>query len=259
MRAWWTPRTASRSLASLPKDWQNPSVAGTSDSQGIIRIPAMMPGPFNFGMIGEEGYARWWSDACNSEWTRFQKADRFGFQRNFDGLGFDMKPGMAAVTIRAFIAATIRGRVLDPDGKPVAGATVAPALTGSGNSLTGDTRFSVETDRNGAFTMRLPASGEIAYNPVAHDGKSRSGVSGQWHLARRRSDEARRGDGERDLEPDPSRDCPRPSSERRRPTCRSGRRGSARGRGRQDGESLLRPDHHDRSRWDVRASVHPSG
>ncbi len=155
----------------LLKDWQNPSVAGTSDNQGIIRIPAMMPGPFNFGMIGAEGYARWWSDACNSEWTRFQKADRFGFQRNFDGLGFDMKPGMAAVTIRAEKAATIRGRVLDPSGKPVAGATVAPALTGSGNSLTGDTRFSVETDKDGAFTMSLPASGEIAYNLVAHDGK----------------------------------------------------------------------------------------
>ena len=149
----------------------NPSVVGTSDSQGIIRIPAMMPGPFNFGMIGAEGYARWWSDACKSEWTRGQQADRFGFQRNFDGLDFDMKPGMPAVTIRAEKAATVRGRVLDPSGKPVAGATVAPALTGSGNSLTGDTRFSVETDRNGAFTMRLPASGEIAYNLVAHDGK----------------------------------------------------------------------------------------
>ena len=155
----------------LLKDWRNPSVAGTSDNQGIIRIPAMMPGPFDFGMIDAEGYARWWSDACKSEWARFQKADRFGFQRNFDGLDFDLKPGMPAVTIRAEKAATIRGRVLDPSGKPVAGATVAPALTGSGNSLTGDTRFSVETDQNGAFTMRLPASGEIAYNLVAHDGK----------------------------------------------------------------------------------------
>jgi hypothetical protein len=78
---------------------------------------------------------------------------------------------MLPVTIHAEKAVTIRGRVLDPSGKPVAGATVAPALTGSGNSLTGDTRFSVETDQHGAFTMRRPASGEIAYNLVAHDGK----------------------------------------------------------------------------------------
>jgi protocatechuate 3,4-dioxygenase beta subunit len=153
------------------KDWRNPSVAGTSDSEGIIRIPAMMPGRFAFGMIQAKGYARWWSDACLSEWTRFEKANRFGFQRNLDGLDFDMRPGMAPVTIHAEKAATIRGRVLAPDGKPVAGATVAPALTGSGNSLTGDTRFSVETNRDGSFTMRLPASGEIAYNLVAHDGQ----------------------------------------------------------------------------------------
>ncbi len=153
------------------KDWQNPSVAGKSDEKGVLRIPDMMPGPFSFDMIQADGYARWWSDACRSEWGRFHKADRFGFQRNLDGLDFEMNPGMPPVTIHVEKAATIRGRVLDPSGRPVAGATVAPALTGSGNSLTGDTRFSVETDANGAFTMQLPASGAIAYNLIAHDGK----------------------------------------------------------------------------------------
>jgi len=153
------------------KDWQNPVIAGTSDAEGTLRIPDMMPGRFSFDMIESEVYARWWSDACLSEWTRYQKAYRFGFQRNLDGLDFDMQPGMAPVTIHAERAATIRGVVLDPDGKPVAGATAAPALTGSGNSLTGDTRFSVETGKDGAFTMRLPASGAIEYNLVAHDGK----------------------------------------------------------------------------------------
>jgi hypothetical protein len=153
------------------KDWRNPSVAGTSDARGILKIPAMMPGAFSFGMVQAAGYARWWSDSCLHEWTRFQKADRFGFQRNLDGLDFEIKPGMPPVTIHVEKAVTIRGRVVDPSGEPIAGATVAPALTGSGNSLTGDTRFSVETDQKGAFTMRLPASGEIAYNLVAHDGK----------------------------------------------------------------------------------------
>ncbi|MGA2229640.1 MAG: hypothetical protein ABSH22_01830 [Tepidisphaeraceae bacterium] len=61
----------------------------------------------------------------------------------------------------------------DPDGKPVAGATVAPALTGSGNSLTGDTRFSVASAPDGTFDMRLPASGDGQYNLVAHDGAYR--------------------------------------------------------------------------------------
>ncbi len=78
---------------------------------------------------------------------------------------------MEPVTIALERAVKITGKVLDPDGKPVAGATVAPALTGTGNSLTGDTRFSVQTDKDGRFTMTLPASGGRQYNLVAHDGK----------------------------------------------------------------------------------------
>jgi hypothetical protein len=74
------------------------------------------------------------------------------------------------VTITLEPAVKITGAVRDPDGKPVAGATVAPALTGTGNSLTGDTRFSVKTDEQGRFEMSLPASGEHEYNLVAHDG-----------------------------------------------------------------------------------------
>jgi hypothetical protein len=65
----------------------------------------------------------------------------------------------------------VTGKVLDPDGKPVAGATVAPALTGTGNSLTGDTRFSVKTDKDGGFRVVLPASGDREYNLIAHDGE----------------------------------------------------------------------------------------
>ena len=65
----------------------------------------------------------------------------------------------------------IRGRVVDPDGNPVAGATAAAALTGSGNSLTGDDRFSVTTGADGTFEMELPASNGAEYNLMAHDGK----------------------------------------------------------------------------------------
>src|SRR4051812_21607083 len=67
------------------------------------------------------------------------------------------------------------GGVHDPDGKPVAGATVAAAHTGTGNSITGDTRFSVLTGKDGAFLITLPASGNVKYNLEAHDG-----AHGQW-------------------------------------------------------------------------------
>jgi len=109
--------------------------------------------------------------------TRKQIVDpKTGWQRNFDSLDFDLSPDMEPVTIEVERAVKITGRVVDPDGKPVAGATAAPARSGSGNSLTGDTRFSVE-DRQGRHVSQclLPASNVCEYNLVAHDGKY-----GQW-------------------------------------------------------------------------------
>jgi protocatechuate 3,4-dioxygenase beta subunit len=70
---------------------------------------------------------------------------------------------------------TVTGRVIDPDGKPVADATVTPVLSGTGNSLTGDTRFSVQTREDSRFEVVLPASDRRDYNLIAHDCKY-----GQW-------------------------------------------------------------------------------
>ena len=163
-------RTGAPVAGFLIEDWRNKTLSGTSNADGIFTIPSMLPGRFGFGPLRDETFARWWSDACVSEFARYQAAASHGFQRNFDRLEFDLTPGMAPVTIQLEPAAVVRGVVLDPDGKPVAGATVAPALTGTGNSLTGDTRFSVTTDAAGKFTTRLPASGKITYNLIAHDG-----------------------------------------------------------------------------------------
>jgi protocatechuate 3,4-dioxygenase beta subunit len=154
--------------------WQHQGIEGRSREDGTVTIPDMLPGPFNF-QVEVSGYARWWSDEAASEWSRRQIDGPRGWQRNFDHLDFDLKPGMASVTIAVEPGVTVTGRVLDPDGQPVAGATVAPALTGTGNSLTGDTRFSVQTDHDGRFTVLLPASGPREYNLVAHDGPY-----GQW-------------------------------------------------------------------------------
>lgn len=78
---------------------------------------------------------------------------------------------MEPVTILVEPGAKFSGRVLDPEGSPVEGATVAPARTGSGNSLTGDTRFSVKTDAEGRFQSIMPAGKLFQYNLVAHDGE----------------------------------------------------------------------------------------
>ena len=165
---------------------KHPKVEGISDAKGQIAIPGMSPGEFRFKVTGRErmdayrkkvrvarrydanGYARWWSEQCVSERQRFYEY-KSGWQRNFDYLDFDIRANMPLVTIKVEKAVRIRGKVVDPDGKPVAGATVAPA-NGRTNSITGDTRYSYVTKEDGSFEAILPASKKSKYNLIAHDG-----------------------------------------------------------------------------------------
>ncbi len=164
-------------------NWRLEGVEGTSNAEGLLEIPGMFPGTFEFNVTAKGSdrrrdsvagkYARWWSPDATREHQRKQ-IEPAVFQRNFDELEFElrrMKTEMEPVTIEIEPCAIVRGRVIDPNGKPVAGATVAPAKTGSGNSLTGDTRFSYTTKEDGTFEAKLPASGGMVYNLVAHDGK----------------------------------------------------------------------------------------
>jgi hypothetical protein len=150
--------------------WQKKKLNARSGADGTIVIGELLPGRFEFD-VEAKGYTRWWSAKAMSEWNRKSIDDRkLNWQRNFDYLDFDLSPAMDPVTVVLEKAVRIRGRVVDPDGNPVAGATAAPALTGSGNSLTGDARFSVTTGPDGKFEMELPAGNGAEYNLVAHDG-----------------------------------------------------------------------------------------
>lgn len=155
-------------------NYERKELEGRSDAGGNLRIEGIPPGVMRF-KVEAKGYTRWWSNACASEWSRWKIDERTGWQRNFDYPDFDIKESMAPVTIVVERGVKVTGRILDPDGKPVAGATAAPAKTGSGNSLTGDTRFSVKSKADGTFEMLLPASHDCQYNLVAHDG-----VYSQW-------------------------------------------------------------------------------
>lgn len=161
--------------------WQHTGIEGTSNAEGLIEIDGMSPGEFEF-MVTAVGvdrmrssvagkYARWWSDAALHEHQRKEAVTEGQFTRNLDDLAFNIQPGEEPVEIFLEPAVTITGQVVDPNGNPVEGATVAPAKTGSGNSLTGDTRYSYETDAEGKFTMVLPASRHVKYNLIVHDGK----------------------------------------------------------------------------------------
>ena len=151
--------------------WPQKGIDAKSGDDGHIEFTGLHPGPLEF-QVEAKGYARWWSEQAIKPWQKKVVMPGEKFQRNFDSLDLQIERGMQPVTVELEKAVTITGVALDPDGKPVAGATVAPAKTGSGNSLTGDTRFSVTTKKDGTFTMLLPASGEgIKYNLVVHDGK----------------------------------------------------------------------------------------
>ncbi|MCO6047613.1 carboxypeptidase regulatory-like domain-containing protein [Aeoliella sp. ICT_H6.2] len=168
-------------------NWRHQGIEGTSGADGMLEIPGMFPGAFAFQVTAKGAdrtrdacagdYARWWSPDALKDHQR--KSIQPGeFQRNLDDLDFDLdgvSGPLEPVTIFVEKCAIVRGRVVDPDGKPVADATVAPAKTGSGNSLTGDTRYSYTTAEDGTFEAKLPASGGAVYNLVAHDGKY-----GEW-------------------------------------------------------------------------------
>lgn len=146
-----------------------------SDENGHITITGMLPGISRFGLDArKQGYCRWWSPQAQTKVDQLL-IEPSGWQRNFDGLHFLLAESSEPVEIVLEKGVTIRGTVKDPNGQPVAGATVTAARTGSGNSLAGDTRFSFLSDQGGAFEMLLPASNGAEYNLVVHDGKF-----GEW-------------------------------------------------------------------------------
>ncbi|HEV7279670.1 MAG TPA: carboxypeptidase regulatory-like domain-containing protein [Pirellulaceae bacterium] len=170
--------------------WRPPYLMARSDADGKIVFDGLIPGPIEFNCGGGEEvkipvpgpyyehgpFGRWWSPDAAEEWHRYMIDDEAtGWQRNFDDLAFDLELGMKPVTIVVEQGVTVTGRVTDPEGRPVEGATVAPARTGSGNSLTGDTRYSVKTEKDGTYRVVLPASGKATYNLTVHDGEY-----GQW-------------------------------------------------------------------------------
>ena len=177
--------------------WKEPKVTAISDADGKIVIEGLKPGKMEFSVgsekivhqpsgrtyYGHGKLGRWWSPEASKAWQRRTVAkdlgikglprdfdDQRNWQRNFDGLEFNIRKKMKPVRIMVEQGVTFRGHVYDPDGKPVSGATVAPAKTGSGNSLTGDTRYSVLTKDDGSYEVVMPAGNSFEYNLIAHDG-----------------------------------------------------------------------------------------
>lgn len=148
---------------------------GKSNAEGDLVIAHCLPGEENLQVgFGDarltHGYIEydtkpfgaWWSPEAMKEWHRTKTTEV--------ALTFDLTVDMPPVTLYVEAGVSISGKVVDPDGNPVAKATVADARTGTGNSLTGDTRYSVETKDDGTYQIYLPPSGDEEYNLIAHDG-----------------------------------------------------------------------------------------
>jgi hypothetical protein len=147
---------------------QDPGIEGNSDPSGNLVIPFMVPGVISLN-VDAKGYARWWSDLADKEWERQLDTRNGQLPWNWNELEYDMKDAMPVASIVVEPEVKISGIVVDPDDKPVSGASVCIADTGTNRAIAGNERFSVVTTTGGAFQMTLPASETHGYNLFAHD------------------------------------------------------------------------------------------
>ncbi len=153
------------------RDTEN--LRAVSDNQGQIIIRGLSEKTNHFEMLSDE-YARWWSDKAIFLDQRESIPEGNGIQRNFHGLSFYNVSNITSVTIVVEKGVKIKGTVLDPQGRPRAYSIIAPCLTGTGNSITGDIKYSVLSDENGKYEILLPAGGESSYNLMTFDGEYQS-------------------------------------------------------------------------------------
>jgi protocatechuate 3,4-dioxygenase beta subunit len=153
---------------------QNPGVEGSSDASGNLLIPFMVPGSISLNFDGD-GYARRWCDAAAIDWERHPDVRNGNFQWNLNDLEFNMTAGMPAGTLVVERTVKVRGKVVDPDGNPVVGATIGAVDTGTDRSITHDERYAVRSKGGGLFELIIPPSNDHDYNLIAHDGDHR-----QW-------------------------------------------------------------------------------
>lgn len=141
---------------------QEPGTSRTTDEQGMADWPAIMPGRQSLS-VSATGYARWECPAS---------AGRRGMDIN--SILLDLKPQLTEVVIRMEPGMRLTGKVIDPDGKPV--ARVFVNIQGF---QTGDQRYMRPTNANGEFDLLVPATppygGQSAavYNLLVQDPSKR--------------------------------------------------------------------------------------
>jgi protocatechuate 3,4-dioxygenase beta subunit len=138
----------------------------TSDAGGQAIFEHMPPDKFEFD-VSSRTHVKWWcADAANQ---RLRDRPQ-GLALRWEGIELSLTPDMGPVKIELERGITISGRVVDPEGQPVSGATIATAKYGWGDAIDSTKRFTARTNARGAFSVVLPASGDDQYTLIAHDG-----------------------------------------------------------------------------------------
>jgi protocatechuate 3,4-dioxygenase beta subunit len=145
-------------------------VQGVSDENGLVLLD-VLPHVELVIAVKAPGYARWWSPQSSIKPDHGNPEKAGQWQDDTGHLRFELSAARLNAEIELEPAVTLRGRVVDPNGAPVAGAALAANLTGQTGAVS-DTRF--KTDAGGRFELHLPASGAVEYNLVAHDGDWRT-------------------------------------------------------------------------------------
>ena len=152
-----------------------PDTKGQSNQQGLATISTLPRGEVTFwlGCDLPRKYLRASSERASQRWKnqhRQARSDASTTAMAFmdEGVAFDLEPGMSEVTIALEPAVTMRGRVLDPEGKPVSDATVRLVPLGANTESTRWRKF--YSDADGSFTATCPPSDGRKYQLMVHDG-----------------------------------------------------------------------------------------
>lgn len=143
--------------------WPRNDFAGKSDAEGLLVFSGLMPGEYAVQFDKDDLiYRSWRSPQATVEWERDPLNSTSGMTngaRYQNVLHYNLDSSTSEIEIFMEEGVTIRGKVLDPDGKSFAGAQVR--LGAKATDTSGE---------DGSFELKCVANGAKPYQVSASDG-----------------------------------------------------------------------------------------
>jgi hypothetical protein len=135
----WDGTPAARGASPVGQEWRD---VGRTDAFGSFRLDAVRPGVYQLGV------------------------EVSGLEVLAGGFLTARREALMNLTFRVALGPTLRGRVVDGAGRPVAGATLTGRLGGGSRSA----RIETESGEDGGFLFRLGKAGAVDLLVVRADG-----------------------------------------------------------------------------------------